>query len=58
MNGYKFDKSEVDFYSTVHKRIPFGIDITITYQDFREENSAEMTNEIYLILEKSLGDLN
>jgi hypothetical protein len=58
MDGYKFDESKMNFYSTDHKSMPDEIDITITHQDFNEENRAIMTNGVYLTLDNSLGELN
>lgn len=58
MDGYKFDESKMDFYSTDHKQMPDEIDITITHKDFNEENRATMTNGVYLALDNSLGELN
>lgn len=58
MDGYKFDESKMDFYSTDHKQMPDEIDITITHKDFNEENRAVMINGIYLALDNSLGELN
>jgi hypothetical protein len=58
MDGYKFDESKMNFYSTDHKSMPDEIDITITHQDFNEENRAIITNGVYLALDNSLGELN
>jgi hypothetical protein len=58
MDGYKFDESKMNFYSTDHKSMPDEIDITITHQDLNEENRDIMTNGIYLALDNSLGELN
>ncbi|MDT0554651.1 DUF695 domain-containing protein [Patiriisocius hiemis] len=58
MDGYKFDESKMDFYSTDHNQMPDEIDITITHKDFSEENRAVMTNGVYLALDNSLGELN
>nr|MBA3986702.1 DUF695 domain-containing protein [Flavobacteriales bacterium] len=57
MDGYKFDESKMNFYSTDHKSMPDEIDITITHQDFNEENRVLMTNGVYLALDNSLGEL-
>ena len=58
MDGYKFDESKMNFYATNHKAMPDEIDITITHQDFKEENKTIITNGVYLALDNSLGELN
>lgn len=58
MDGYKFDEGKMNFYPTDHKSMPDEIDITISHQDFNEENRAIMTNGVYLALDNSLGELN
>ena len=58
MGGYKFDGSKMSFYSTDHKQMADEIDITITHEDFSEENEDVMTNGVYLALDNSLGELN
>ncbi|PCJ63624.1 MAG: DUF695 domain-containing protein [Bacteroidetes bacterium] len=58
MDGFKFDESKMNFYSTDHPQMPDEIDITISHQDFNEENRATMTNGVYLTLDNSLGELN
>ncbi|GAB5400641.1 MAG: hypothetical protein Aureis2KO_22260 [Aureisphaera sp.] len=58
MDGYKFDESKLNFYSTVHESMPDEIDITITHRDFNENNRTVITNGVYLALDNSLGELN
>lgn len=58
INGYKFNDSKMHFYATDHKSMPDEIDITITHQDFNEENKAIMTNGVFLALDNFLGELN
>lgn len=58
MDGYKFDKNKMAFYSTDHKQMPDEIDITVAHKDFSEKNRAVITNGIYLFLENALGELN
>ncbi len=58
MEGYKFDESKMNFYSTNHKQLPDEIDITITHKDFSEENRSVITSGIYLALDNTLGELN
>lgn len=57
IDGYKFDSSKMNFFSTTHKYMPDEIDITITHQDFNEENKAVITNGVYLSLDNTLGEL-
>lgn len=58
IGGYKFDENKMSFYSTDHNQMPDEIDITITHNDFNEENRTIMTNGVYLTLDNSLGELN
>lgn len=58
IDGYKFDESKMNFYSINHNSMPDKIDLTITHQDFNEENRNIMTNGVYLALDNSLGELN
>lgn len=58
MEGYKFDGSKMQFYSTEHRSMPDEIDITITHEDLNEENRVTITTGIYLALENWLGELN
>lgn len=58
MGGYKFDKSNIYFYSTNHNTRPDEIDITIVHQDLNEENENIITNGVYLVLDNFIGELN
>ncbi|WKB82917.1 DUF695 domain-containing protein [Cellulophaga lytica] len=58
MDGYTFNESKMQFYATEHSSMPDEIDITITHEDYTEDNKAIMTNGVYLALDHSLGELN
>ena len=57
IEGYKFDESKMNFYSTYHTSMPDEIDITITHQDCTEENQNIMANGVFLVLDNFLGEL-
>ena len=58
MNGYVFGVNTMHFYSNDHSELPDEIDITITHQDFNDENKNIIINGVYLTLDNFLGELN
>ncbi len=58
MDGYVFDESKMNFYSTEHPNMPDQIDITVTHEDLTEQNSESIINGVFIALDNSLGELN
>jgi hypothetical protein len=58
MDGYKFSKDTLSFYSNDLVDYPDEIDITITHSDLNEDNITDITNGVYLFLDNALGELN
>ncbi len=57
MAGYKFDESNLNFYSNEFSAYPDEIDITIIHDDFNEEKRSTITNGVYIFLDNYLGEL-
>lgn len=58
IDGYKFNKDTLHFYSNDLIDYPDEIDITITHPDLNEDNVVDITNGVYLFLDNALGELN
>jgi hypothetical protein len=58
MDGYKFNESNLKFYSTDQSEFPDEIDITIVHENYNSEDSQIIINGTFIFLDNFLGELN
>ena len=58
MEGYNFNKNNLNFYADHSSEYPDEIDITIVHNDFNEDNETTITNGSYIFLDNYLGELD
>lgn len=58
MAGYKFDSSNLFFYSIDHTDYPDEIDIVVIHNEQAEENKQQIGNGTYIFLDNYLGELD
>lgn len=55
---FNFDSDSLKFYPTLHNDYPDEIDLTIVFEDFKEEEKGFIANGVYLFLDNYLGELH
>jgi hypothetical protein len=58
MDGYKFNKDNLSFYSDDDDSIPDEIDITIVHEDYVEDDKNTIIGGTYIFLDNYLGEIN
>jgi len=58
MGNFTFNHETLAFYAHEQEDYPDEIDIVLVYDDFEEDDKAEVFNGAYLFLENYLGELN
>ena len=58
IHGLDFTPQNLNFYSNVHKEYPDEIDITITYDDYTEDNKDHAYNGVHIFMDHLLGEIN
>jgi len=58
LEGLKFTGENIFFYPNEFENYPDEIDITLVYEDFKEENKEAITTGICIFLDHFLGELN
>lgn len=57
MEGYKFNRNNLNFYSTDLPEYPDEIDITVVHDDYEEQNKSQIEYGVHLFLDNYLGEL-
>ncbi len=58
MGGYEFGANNLAFIPNTIEKYPDEIELTVTHPEFRESNSKEITNGVFIFLDNYLGELN
>jgi len=57
MAGFEFNKDNLHFHVNEDPRFPDEIDLSIIYEDYKEDDKAIITNGVFVFLDNFLGEL-